>query len=240
MEVKEIKAKPISDIELVKNANVLLKGVSYDFKLDLKYDLYIIDIKYSNGKILTVGISEKFFNEHFSVVEPTLEEKYAKELAEVERLFPEGTEGTFKYEGNITLYCKRKGELKIDEYNGVVRISTNQLDSGLLWSTKHGYSIPSRKIEFEGLNDSLPNKPTFGEKLVSGSVPTSSSKLKADRLKSLFAEITDIVNQHSEELPTDILNKDYGIIQSSIYLGCLTEILKAQMLSVKFVTLSKD
>ena len=85
-----------------------------------------------------------------------------------------------------------------------------------------------------------PKQPTFGEKLVGGSIPTPLSKLKADRLKELFAEITDIVNEHSEEMPTDILNKDYGIIQSSIYLGCLTEILKAQMLSVKFVTLSKD
>jgi len=71
-----------------------------------------------------------------------LEEKYAKELAEVERLFPEGTEGTYKcsYDGR-TETCKRNGPLALNEHEGIIRIVSRS--RGLLWSTEHGYSTPN-------------------------------------------------------------------------------------------------
>jgi hypothetical protein len=75
------------------------------------------------------------------VKEVPLQVKYAAELAEVEKLFPEGTEGTYTcpYDGR-TETCKRNGPLVLNEYEGFIRIYAQ---SGLLWSNKHGYSTPN-------------------------------------------------------------------------------------------------
>jgi hypothetical protein len=72
--------------------------------------------------------------------------KYAKELAEVERLFPEGTNGRTKSWTNPSGYIsvKRNGKLLFDEYDNHVRITSEQR-TGILWSTKYGYSIPDNK-----------------------------------------------------------------------------------------------
>lgn len=134
--------------------------------------------------------------------------------------FKKDEEYEFTYDENFDKYMVEVGVLE----NGVTTLGLPKSDID-----KHFYTEKETPL----------NKPTFGEKLVGKSFNPSKDS-KVDKLKSLFAEITDIVNEHSEEMPTDILNKDFGMIQSSIYLGCLTDILKAQMLSVKFVTLQKD
>ena len=308
-----IKLKSINDFDIIKGIASFKKDEEYEFTYDEEIDKYMVAFE---NIFINFGFPKSYIDKHFyTEKEMPLREKYAKELAEVERLFPEGTEGRFFSPINDEIStCIRRGSLNIDYIDYAegnvefIRIYSPN-GYGLLWSSKHGYSTSNVKektpleickekykegtkirslggsvvvlsennvkklycnrgdvytnhgdyqlyspiadnyaeileepmeIEFEGFNDSMPNKPTFGEKLVGGSVPTPASKLKADRLKSLFAEITDIVNEHSEEMPTDILNKDFGMIQSSIYLSCLTDILKAQMLSVKFVTLQKD
>jgi len=79
-----------------------------------------------------------------------LKVKYAKELAEVERLFPEGTNGRTKSWTNPPGYIsvKRNGKLLFDEYDNHVRITSEQR-TGILWSTKYGYSIPDNKNQLK-------------------------------------------------------------------------------------------
>ncbi len=299
-----IKVKAIKDFDIIKGIASFKKDEEYEFTYDENFDKYLITLSILDGGFITLCLPKSDIDKHFyTEKEPTLEEKYAKELAEVERLFPEGKKGTFtEWYGRSNLTCKRKGVLRVFNHReGHVCINTYHKGAGqgkgILWSTKHGYSTPNVKekapleickekykegTKIRSLNGNVvvlsennvkklycnggdvytnhgdyvlyrselgryteiveeptPNKPTFGEKLVGKSFNPSKDS-KVDKLKSLFAEITDIVNEHSEEMPTDILNKDFGIIQSSIYLSCLTDILKAQMLSVKFVTLQKD
>ena len=69
MKTIEFKAKSKSDIVLISGTSVLLKNVEYDFKLDTEYILYSSDVIYPTGKKISVLFSEKFFNEHFSIVE---------------------------------------------------------------------------------------------------------------------------------------------------------------------------
>lgn len=78
----------------------------------------------------------------------SLEEQYAKELAEVEKLFPEGKTGVFNDwdSGEVAMTCRREGVLKFDTYEKHARIYSSD-GSGILWSTKYGYSTPKTTYE---------------------------------------------------------------------------------------------
>lgn len=83
---------------------------------------------------------------------------------------------------------------------------------------------------------------TFGEKLVGKSFNPSKNE-KVDRLKELFSEATDIIDKHSEDLDLDLdfekLDDDYLRISHGVFSSCISDILKAQMMCVKFVTLHR-
>ena len=79
---------------------------------------------------------------------------------------------------------------------------------------------------------------SFGDVLVGRKFNPSNDSI-VDKLKYHFSEIANIINEHSENNELDSKDKNKGIISSSIYLSCISDILKAQMMSVKFVTLNK-
>lgn len=72
---------------------------------------------------------------------------------------------------------------------------------------------------------------TFGQLLV-GLNFNPSKDIKVEKIKNLCAELADLVHNHYTELN--------GLFpEHAIYSATITDILKAQMMSVKLVTLNK-
>lgn len=104
--------------------------------------------------------------------------------------------------------------------------------------------IPENKFfdYFQSLEQDVKEKKqenqSFGEMLVGKSFNPSNDS-KVDKLKYHFAEISNIIKDHESNEELDILHPNKGTISTSIYLSCISDILKAQMMCVKFVTLNK-
>jgi hypothetical protein len=100
-------------------------------------DMYVYEAK--TGRFAEVKLTK---------TPESLEELYAIELAEVERLFPEGKTGVFNDwdSGKPAMTCTRQGKLKFDTHEGHARIYSYNGD-GILWSTKYGYSTPKTTYE---------------------------------------------------------------------------------------------
>lgn len=74
--------------------------------------------------------------------------------------------------------------------------------------------------------------PTFGEKLV-GKNFNPSADPRVDRLKTLAAEMADIVNEHNS---SDNKTAEGGYLNSTFKGGAIRRILTAQMWAVKHIT----
>jgi len=131
-------------------------GVDKNGVCDFYYESTRFDMIYPISKVdeLTGGAK---------ITKP-LEEQYAYELSEVEKLFPEGMQGGSKeWDGQGTIKCLRKGGLYFDQLESHTRIFSHE-GSGILWSTKHGFSKPDLTKGQPQIGDwiKIIDKPTDG------------------------------------------------------------------------------